>query len=112
MSFADSCSAAGFLRPHRPLEEGQRGIGHLTTSGLPLRAAATMLADHSHRADNRAASSSRTFLVRFIEGGVVECIEASLDRPGQGRVMDVGLAQRHRFVWGDVAFLDTTAGST
>jgi hypothetical protein len=31
--------------------------------------------------------------VRFIEGGVVECIEcieASLDRPGQGRVMDVG----------------------
>jgi hypothetical protein len=112
MSFADSCSAAGFLPPHCPLEEGQRGSGHLTTSSLPLRAAATMLADHSHRVDNRAASSSRTFLVRFIEGGVVECIEASLDRPGQGRVMDVGLAQRHRFVWGDVAFLDATAGST
>jgi hypothetical protein len=89
MSFADGCSAAGFLRSHRPLEEGQRGIGHLTTSGLPLRAAAT-LADHSHRADNRAASSSRTFLVRFIAGGVVECIEASLDRPGQGRATDVG----------------------
>jgi hypothetical protein len=61
---------------------------------------------------HEAAGPNRTFLVRFIEGGVVECIEASLDRPGQGRVMDVGLAQRHRFVWGDVAFLDTTAGST
>jgi hypothetical protein len=89
MSFADGCSAAGFLRPPRPLEEGQRVIGRLTTSGLPLRAAAT-LADHSHRADNRAASSSRTFLVRFIEGGAVECSEGSLDRPGQGRAMDVG----------------------
>jgi hypothetical protein len=90
MSFTDGCSAAGFLRPHRPLEEGQRGIGHIKDRrGLPLRAAAT-LADHSHRADNRAASSSRTFLVRFIEGGAVECIEGSLDRPGQGRAMDVG----------------------
>jgi hypothetical protein len=42
---------------------------------------------------HEAAGPSRTFLVRFIEGGVVECIEcieASLDRPGQGRVMDVG----------------------
>jgi hypothetical protein len=33
--------------------------------------------------------SIRTFLVRFIEGGLVECIETSRDRPGQGRVMDV-----------------------
>jgi len=59
-------------------------------SGLPLRADATMLAEHSHPADNRATSSSRTFLVRSIEGGVVECIDGSLDRPGQGRAMDVG----------------------
>ena len=110
MSFADSCSAAGFLRPHRPLEEGQRGIGRLATSGLPLRAAAT-LADHSHRADNRAASSSRTFLVRFSEGGAVECSEVSLDRPGQGRAMDVGSAQQQRIIWVNVAFLDAAAGS-
>jgi hypothetical protein len=61
-----------------------------TTSGLPASRRWTMLVDHSHRADHRAASSSRTFLVRFVEGGVVECIEASLDRPGQGRAMDVG----------------------
>jgi len=61
---------------------------------------------------HEAAGPSRTFLVRFIEGGVVECIEASLDRPGQGRVMDVGWEQRHWFVWGDVTFLDAAAGST
>jgi hypothetical protein len=50
--------------------------------------------------------------MRFIEGGVVECIDASLDRPGQGRAMDVCQAQRHGIIWVDVAFLDAAAGGT
>jgi hypothetical protein len=76
--------AAGAVR------EGRSVFKRVLAGERDQRPAAATLADHSHRADNRAASPSRTFLVRFSEGGVVECIEGSLDRPGQGRAMDVG----------------------
>ena len=58
--------------------------------------------------------------MRFIEGRVVDCIEGSLDRPGQGRAMDVLKAQRHQAsgirhsgtgLFGLIV-LDAAAGST